>query len=181
MKSHYFVTHSEAGIRPLAPVWTFADFADGSPLACLALLSPPLHTATAFSEPLPSAGVAASIKQPAAAARHPCREGYEEGLSTTHKVLSAAAFIAGDSPIEMLGQYTAIAVEGPNSEGELVHAGPLASYPLAIAYAVCFGAVAAARCCMAFAASLHAAQRDEAQNKSNSTGLTGRGAALPRL
>ena len=29
MKSHYFVTHSEAGIRPPAPVWTFADFADG--------------------------------------------------------------------------------------------------------------------------------------------------------
>lgn len=47
-----------------------------------------------------------------------CREGYEEGLSTTHKVLSAAAFIAGDSPIEQLGQFTAIALEGPNSLGE---------------------------------------------------------------
>ncbi len=46
------------------------------------------------------------------------REGYEDGISTTHKVLSAAAFIAGDSPIEMLGQYTTIAIEGPNSEGE---------------------------------------------------------------
>ena len=46
------------------------------------------------------------------------REGYEEGISTTHKVLPAAAFIAGDSPVEMLGQYTAIAIEGPNSEGE---------------------------------------------------------------
>lgn len=45
------------------------------------------------------------------------REGYEDGISTTHKVLSAAAFIAGESPIEMLGQYTAIAIEGPNSEG----------------------------------------------------------------
>ncbi|KAL4457861.1 hypothetical protein ABPG75_012726 [Micractinium tetrahymenae] len=47
------------------------------------------------------------------------REGYEDGISTTHKVLPAAAFIAGDSPIEMLGQFTAIAIEGPNSEGEV--------------------------------------------------------------
>lgn len=47
-----------------------------------------------------------------------CREGYEEGISTTHKVLSAAAFVSGDNPVEMLGQYTTIAVEGPNSEGE---------------------------------------------------------------
>ena len=135
MKSLYFVTHSEAGIRPPAPVWTFADFADGSPLTPPALLSPPLHTATALSEPLPSAGVAASNNQPATTAFHPCREGYEEGLSTTHKVLSAAAFIAGDSPIEMLGQFTAIAVEGPNSEGELVHAGPACS--LSSGYRLC--------------------------------------------
>ena len=34
------------------------------------------------------------------------REGYEEGLSTTHKELSAAAFIASDKPVELLGQYT---------------------------------------------------------------------------
>lgn len=46
-----------------------------------------------------------------------CREGYEEGLSTTHKVVSAAAFVAGDNPIEMLGQYTTIALDGPYSEG----------------------------------------------------------------
>ncbi|PSC71474.1 rRNA methyltransferase [Micractinium conductrix] len=47
------------------------------------------------------------------------REGYAEGLSTTHKVLSAAAFIAGDAPVEMLGQYTTIAIEGPTSEADV--------------------------------------------------------------
>ena len=46
-----------------------------------------------------------------------CREGYAEGLSTTHKALTAGAFIAGDNPIELLGQYTTISVEGPSSEG----------------------------------------------------------------
>lgn len=65
------------------------------------------------------------------------REGYEEGLSTTHKVLSAAAFVAGDSPIEMLGQYTAIALEGPNSEG---------GWPGACQASQCAAAAAAAAC-----------------------------------
>ena len=32
------------------------------------------------------------------------REGYEEGLSTSHKTNSALAFIASDAPVEMLGQ-----------------------------------------------------------------------------
>eukprot|EP00887_Chlorella_sp_A99_P001387 scaffold8.g1387.t1 len=45
------------------------------------------------------------------------REGYEDGLSTTHKALAAAAFVAGDAPIEALGAYTAIVLEGPGSEG----------------------------------------------------------------
>ncbi|EFN58493.1 hypothetical protein CHLNCDRAFT_19573, partial [Chlorella variabilis] len=40
-----------------------------------------------------------------------CRlEGYAEGLSTTHKALTAGAFIAGDNPIELLGQYTTISL-----------------------------------------------------------------------
>lgn len=34
------------------------------------------------------------------------REGYEEGLSSMHKEIPAAAFITTDSPVEMLGQYT---------------------------------------------------------------------------
>lgn len=34
------------------------------------------------------------------------REGYEEGLSSTHKAASMAAFIASETPVEMLGQYS---------------------------------------------------------------------------
>lgn len=34
------------------------------------------------------------------------RDGYEEGLSTTHKAASAAAFIASEQPVEMLGQHS---------------------------------------------------------------------------
>lgn len=34
------------------------------------------------------------------------REGYEDGMSSLHKEASAAAFIASDNPVEMLGQYT---------------------------------------------------------------------------
>jgi AdoMet-dependent rRNA methyltransferase SPB1 len=46
------------------------------------------------------------------------REGYEEGISTTHKPISAAAFVVGDSPIEALGQHTGIDLAGAASEGE---------------------------------------------------------------
>lgn len=41
------------------------------------------------------------------------REGYEEGLSTMHKPTSAAAFILSSTPVEMLGQFSQIAVSGP--------------------------------------------------------------------
>jgi AdoMet-dependent rRNA methyltransferase SPB1 len=34
------------------------------------------------------------------------REGYEEGLSTTHRPAPAAAFLASDAPVEMLGRFT---------------------------------------------------------------------------
>lgn len=34
------------------------------------------------------------------------RDGYAEGISTMHKQTSAAAFIASEQPVEMLGQYT---------------------------------------------------------------------------
>ena len=51
------------------------------------------------------------------------REGYAEGLSTTHKALSAAAFVASDKPVDLLGQYTAIALEGPAAAGGFVVGG----------------------------------------------------------
>lgn len=44
------------------------------------------------------------------------REGYEEGLSTMHKPTSAAAFILSTTPVEMLGQFSQIAVSGPVAE-----------------------------------------------------------------
>ena len=34
------------------------------------------------------------------------RDGYAEGLSSLHRQTSAAAFIASDNPVEMLGQFT---------------------------------------------------------------------------
>lgn len=34
------------------------------------------------------------------------REGYEAGLSTTHKATSALAFVMSETPVEMLGQYS---------------------------------------------------------------------------
>lgn len=34
------------------------------------------------------------------------REGYEDGLSTMHKATTAAAFIASEEPVEMLGNYS---------------------------------------------------------------------------
>lgn len=61
-------------------------------------------------------GPDALIKQKIKQKRH--REGYEEGTSLARKVLSAAAFIAADNPVELLGQNTSIALDGPESEGE---------------------------------------------------------------
>lgn len=43
------------------------------------------------------------------------REGYAEGLSTSHKALSALGFVASDTPVEVLGQFTQIALNGPPS------------------------------------------------------------------
>ena len=42
------------------------------------------------------------------------REGYEAGLSTTHRAASALAFIMSDAPVEMLGQYSRCGLEIPN-------------------------------------------------------------------
>lgn len=39
------------------------------------------------------------------------REGYEEGISTTHKEISALDFIQRDNPVELLGKYTKISFD----------------------------------------------------------------------
>lgn len=43
------------------------------------------------------------------------REGYQEGLSTSHKSLSALGFLVSDTPVEVLGQFTQISLNGPPS------------------------------------------------------------------
>lgn len=45
------------------------------------------------------------------------REGYEEGISTTHKELSAVDFVQSESPVEMLGKYTTISFSPKNTSG----------------------------------------------------------------
>lgn len=44
---------------------------------------------------------------------HTTREGYEEGLSTTHKAAPAAEFLTSPNPVEMLGRLTALHLDGP--------------------------------------------------------------------
>ncbi len=34
------------------------------------------------------------------------REGYEDGLSSTHKATSALAFVMSEMPVEMLGKFS---------------------------------------------------------------------------
>ncbi|GIM12377.1 hypothetical protein Vretimale_15764 [Volvox reticuliferus] len=43
------------------------------------------------------------------------REGYEDGMSTSHRATSALAFLVSDAPVEMLGNFTELALEGTNS------------------------------------------------------------------
>lgn len=46
------------------------------------------------------------------------REGYEEGLSTTHKPASAALFVTSINPVEELGKYTTLTLDGPAAGGK---------------------------------------------------------------
>ena len=46
------------------------------------------------------------------------REGYEEGISTTHKEVGAHEFIRGDGAVEMLGKYTKITFGAGSAGGE---------------------------------------------------------------
>ncbi|KAG2453439.1 hypothetical protein HYH02_001662 [Chlamydomonas schloesseri] len=43
------------------------------------------------------------------------REGYEEGFSTSQRIASALAFLVSDTPVEMLGSFTEMSLEGPHS------------------------------------------------------------------
>ncbi|PNW75509.1 hypothetical protein CHLRE_12g529500v5 [Chlamydomonas reinhardtii] len=43
------------------------------------------------------------------------REGYDEGFSTSQRITSALAFLVSDGPVEMLGNFTEMALEGPHS------------------------------------------------------------------
>jgi len=45
------------------------------------------------------------------------REGYEDGISTTHKELLAYDFILSDNPVELLGNFTIVSFKKKNSEG----------------------------------------------------------------
>ncbi|KAK9814670.1 hypothetical protein WJX72_009544 [[Myrmecia] bisecta] len=56
------------------------------------------------------------------------REGYEEGLSTTHKQTSAVAFITASNPVEMLGQFSKFLLEGPGADlaADVADAGEMA-------------------------------------------------------
>jgi AdoMet-dependent rRNA methyltransferase SPB1 len=53
-----------------------------------------------------------ALLRAAAAKQKRHREGYEDGLSTTHRPAPAAAFIASDAPVEMLGRFTRLELGG---------------------------------------------------------------------
>ncbi|WIA36773.1 hypothetical protein OEZ86_008035 [Tetradesmus obliquus] len=59
-------------------------------------------------------GPEALLKQKIKQKRH--REGYEEGLSSSHRALPAAAFLLSATPIEMLGQATQLVISGKAAE-----------------------------------------------------------------
>jgi AdoMet-dependent rRNA methyltransferase SPB1 len=70
----------------------------------------PKHLFKEVEEPPKVAGPDALIRAKVKQKRN--REGYEEGLSSGHKPLDGVAFVLGDRPIEMLGNYTTIKLDG---------------------------------------------------------------------
>ncbi|GIL46558.1 hypothetical protein Vafri_3535 [Volvox africanus] len=64
-------------------------------------------------EPKKAMGPEALLRQKVKQRRF--REGYEDGMSTSHRATSALAFLVSDAPVEMLGNFTELALEGPNS------------------------------------------------------------------
>lgn len=83
-----------------------------------ARLLDPKHLFNDVTEAPKNAGPDALLKAKVKQRRF--REGYEEGLSTSRKVVSAAAFISGENPVEMLGKYTSLALDGDEAQGKIV-------------------------------------------------------------
>lgn len=76
------------------------------------LLDPKHLFAQAEAAPVPL-GPDALLRLKAKAKRH--REGYEDGIATTHRSMPAAAFVCGASPVTALGAATKIALDGPDA------------------------------------------------------------------
>ncbi len=45
----------------------------------------------------------------------PSPSSYEDGLSSSHRAASALEFVASDTPVEMLGRFTRLELDGPGS------------------------------------------------------------------
>lgn len=73
----------------------------------------PKHLFQEVSEVKKTGGPDALLREKVKQKRH--REGYEEGLTNTHRLASALAFVASGPPVEMLGQYTRFSLDGPES------------------------------------------------------------------
>jgi AdoMet-dependent rRNA methyltransferase SPB1 len=71
-------------------------------------------------EPPKAAGPDALVKTKIKQRRF--REGYEDGLSIARKVVTATEFVVGDSPVEMLGEFTSISFDVPGGEGHFCFA-----------------------------------------------------------
>eukprot|EP00955_Chlamydomonas_euryale_P107702 365795-Chlamydomonas_euryale.AAC.11 len=99
------VTISTRGARSHTAVHTFSH--------CHTRPATPPHPAQDVSDAPRVMGPEALIRDKIKQTRH--REGYQEGISTTFKSTSAVAFVISDTPVEMLGQMTKFAIEGPES------------------------------------------------------------------
>ena len=76
-------------------------------------MSSPVHPFQEVSDVKKVMGPEALLREKIKQKRH--REGYEEGLSSSHKMTSALSFILSDAPVEMLGQFTLLVLDGPDS------------------------------------------------------------------
>jgi hypothetical protein len=84
----------------------------------VATSSLPLHSASA--EHLPLSGAHSNTHTVSLSPPPPnstsSREGYADGLSSTHRALPASAFLLSDAPVEMLGAATRLVLLGPGAE-----------------------------------------------------------------
>ncbi|KAI8471074.1 MAG: adoMet-dependent rRNA methyltransferase spb1 [Monoraphidium minutum] len=58
-------------------------------------------------------GPEALLKMKIKQKRH--REGYDDGLSTSHKAAAAATFLLSEQPVELLGRLTTLVLDGPEA------------------------------------------------------------------